>query len=123
MLDVKKKGSQWNITITKGDSGYLEIVPTDKEGAPLELVDGDVVHAQVRDQDDQLLFEADISKETAEDGTDVYVWHIHPSDTKNAEIGTYVWDAQIEYGGEDEDVTTFIGLSDFNIIKESTRRS
>ena len=125
MLKVKKKGDQYHISITRGDSGYLEITPTDKKGDPLDLIPGvDEVHVQVRSKpSDKLLFDGDVSRDKDEDDNDIFLWHIHPYDTRDAEIGTYYWDAQIEHNGEEQDVSTFIEISEFNITDEVTRRN
>lgn len=48
------------------------------------------------------------------------VWHIRPEDTRDLEYGTYKYDVQIEM--ENGDVKTFIPISDFVVMHESTRK-
>lgn len=106
-----------NITITRGDSAYINVVVTDSEGHDYVVGPNDVVRAQVRQDatSSNILFETIIPSDTM-------VWHIKPEDTEGANMGrTYVYDVQLETA--DGDVFTFIPLSNFTVSKEVTRRA
>lgn len=104
------------ITLTRGDSAYITINIMNEDGTPYELKPGDVVRCQVRDKanDGDLLFEGQV--ETVDNEL---VFHIYPEDTKNAEVKSYVWDAQLETA--DGDIFTFITESAFKITNEVTK--
>ena len=103
-----------DIYLTRGDSAYLDFPLTDKDGNPIVLGDGDHLRCQVRKEPNggEVLFEGII-----EEG-ETYTWHIVPSDTKDAPLDTYVWDAQVEYSNGD--IFTFVNVSNFTILKEVT---
>ena len=121
-MKIRQKGDRWDITIPKCDSGYVTVVPTTEDGAALTMGDSDTVHIQVREKpSDELLFDGDVYPEVNEEtGEREFVWHIHPADTAEAGIKTYYWDAQVEYGNGD--TFTFIGMSEFKVTDEVTKR-
>lgn len=104
-----------DISITRGDSAYITFSITDGSGTPIVLNNGDVVRCQVRDQnvDGDLVFEGTINR----NGNDI-IWHILPTDTAECSVGTYYWDAQVEY--RNGDIYTFISVSKFIILPEIT---
>ena len=105
-----------DISITRGDSAYITFSVTDSSGNRVTLGNGDLIRCQVRDKniDGDLIFEGDISV----DRNNNIVWHIKPENTTDCVVGTYYWDAQIEYSNGD--VYTFINISKFNILPEIT---
>lgn len=115
---LKIKGN--NITLTRGDSAYITIVPTKKNEdgstSPYVLQEGDKIRCQVRHEanDGELLFEAFIEEVRPQE----YVWYIRPSDTNGAEVKTYFYDVQIELSNGD--IFTFIKSSPFTLSDEVT---
>ena len=127
MLYVKKRKEVrgdvvitcYDVYITRGDSGYLDITMTDKDGNPIELTSEDSVRCQVRDSDQdtaQLIFEGKI--EVNSEG--VHMLHVYPEDTADVELGNYVYDIEVDTAGGD--VFTIIPLSYFILLPESTRK-
>lgn len=104
-----------DISITRGDSAYITFSITDSSGNKVTLGNGDIVRCQVRDKniDGNLIFEGTINN----NGNDI-IWHILPTDTSECDVGTYYWDAQVEY--LNGDVYTFVNVSKFNILPEVT---
>lgn len=104
-----------NITITRGDSAYIDVSIKDSKGNKYTPGSKDKIRAQVRTDasSTKILFESEIPSDTL-------VWHIKPEDTAEASMGkSYVYDMEIET--EDGDVFTFIPLSSFTVSKEVTR--
>lgn len=105
-----------NITITRGDSAYINVTIKDSQGNVYTPSTDDTIRAQVRQSatSTQILFESVIPSDTL-------VWHIKPEDTQTASLNgaTYVYDMQIETA--DGDTFTFIPQSNFIISKEVTR--
>lgn len=102
------------IQITRGDSAYLTFNLKDTQGRTVTLSAYDNVRCQVRDQaDGNLLFEGQVERDN-----DVFVWHIRPENTNDADIGTYYWDAQVEY--VNGDIYSFVPVSKFIILPEIT---
>lgn len=110
-----------NISITRGDSAYLEFFVPSVLGEPATITANDRIRCQVRKAPitgstvPELVFDGDISYQAEKNSI---VWHIRPSDTGSLDTGTYYWDAQIEYANGD--VTTFVGVSDFVVLPEVT---
>lgn len=96
--------TEWDIHITRGDSGYLELVPK-RDGKTYQLEKGDVVKVEVRAKpitgsaETELIFAGSID---TSDG--VPVWHLTTADTTR-ECGVYYWDAQLTSGSE---VSTYV---------------
>lgn len=104
-----------NITITKGDTGYINLKIKSPDGTSYHPAEGDIVRCQVRETPDseEVLIEGEITI------THKIVWHIKPSDTNELDLGTYSWDAELEK--ENGDIFTFIPHSDFIVTEEVTR--
>lgn len=113
MIKIKKT----SISLTRGDSAYINFTLTNDDGEPITLTGGDHIRCQVRTEPvvGQLLFEGLVNYSTA---NNTITWHIRPQDTATAEIGTYYWDAQIEYANGD--VYTFVDVSEFTLLPEVT---
>lgn len=115
----KGKIKHINIYLTRADSAYLDLEITDNDDNPVLLGDGDLVKIQVRESeadDAKLVFEGTIIY----NGDGTATWRIYPSDTAGKDITDYVWDAEVEYSNGD--TFTFIPLSVFGLLPESTRR-
>lgn len=109
---LKIKGN--NISLTRGDSAYITLT-INTENDEYVLNEGDVVRIQVRDAPSigKLIFEADIDTVN-----DELIWRIHPEQTRNLNIQTYYWDAQLQTANGD--VFTFIPVSSFRLMDEVT---
>lgn len=117
---IKLRKNQRHIYLTRGDYAVLKIAVLDKDDNLVPL-DGEnaVIKVQVREPPGNgtpVLFDGDISYQG--DGT--ALWTIHPSDTRGAEMEKYVYDVQIQL--DDDIVFTFIPLSDFILLTESTEK-
>lgn len=110
-----------NISITRGDSAYIQFNLKDASGNRVVLTNMDVVRCQVRDDkiDGELVFEGTIEREYV---NNTITWHIRPEDTAELDFSddetTYYWDAQVEF--RNGDVFTFVDVSKFNILPEIT---
>lgn len=112
---LKIKGSK--IWLTRGDSAYITLQPTIDDSEEIyQLQEGDRIHAQIRTVPNtgQLLAEGEILY--SDNGA--VIWYLRPSDTKDLEIGTYYWDAELDLSNGD--IFTFITSSPFNITDEVT---
>lgn len=111
MLTIKKT----SIQLTKGDTAYIQLNIMSSDGNPYTVSDGDHIKIQVRKSANggELLFEGRV-----EVVDDMLTWHIYPEDTKDKDIGVYVYDAQIELSNGD--IFTFIPESSFSITNEVT---
>lgn len=114
------KISKTKISITRGDSAYIEIGINNPDGTEYELQDGDTVQAQVRTvaNTGELLIDASIEngKLYIDDG--VITWYLTPEDTRDLNIGKYSYDVQLVTSNGD--VFTFIEDSVFNVTNEVT---
>lgn len=113
--------SKTKISITRGDSAYIEIGIKNPDGSAYLLQDGDTVQAQVRTvaNTGELLVDASIENNKMyvnDDG--IVVWHLTPEDTRDLDIGDYSYDIQLVTAGGD--VFTFIENSPFRITDEVT---
>ena len=120
MIEIKKKGKQRHISITRGDFAVLAIAAKDRQGNIIPC-DGEnaVIKVQVREppgNSTTVLFDGDI--QYLEDGT--AAWTIHPDDTRGTAKASFVYDVQIQM--DDDVVITFIPLSDFILLPESTEK-
>lgn len=110
-----------NISITRGDSAYIDFFVPSILGEPAEISANDTIRCQVRKSPvtgstvPELVFDGHISYNAEKNSI---IWHIRPADTSNLQAGTYVWDAQIEYANGD--VYTFVNVSDFTVLPEVT---
>lgn len=104
-----------DISITRGDTAYINFALTDSTGTAVVLQANDRVRCQVRDRDTdgELLFEGEMSY-----ANNAITWHIRPEDTADAAPGTYYWDAQLEY--VNGDIYTFVPVSRFTVLPEIT---
>ena len=102
------------ISLTRGDSAYITLT-INTENDIYTLNDGDEVRVQVRDMPNtgELIFEG-----TIEMIEDEIVWHIYPDQTKDLEVATYYWDAQLQTSNGD--IFTFIPASAFKLLDEVT---
>ena len=93
---------EYDIHITRGDSAWLELVPT-QDGLPYEMTENDSISVQVRkkpiksDLETELVFSGEVSTDSS------ILWHIDTTNTKR-DCGVYFWDAQLTSG---EEVSTF----------------
>lgn len=112
--------SKTKISITRGDSAYIEIGINNPDGTDYELQEGDTVQCQVRTMANtgELLIDASIENGKLYFEDDVLTWHLVPEDTKDLEIGTYYYDIQLVTAAGD--VFTFIENSPFKITDEVT---
>ena len=113
MIRIEKS----NISITRGDSAYIQFNLKDIQGNKVALTNYDIVRCQVRDAaiDGDLVFEGDVERDYVEN---VAIWHIHPEDTAELEIETYYWDGQVEF--RNGDIFTFVDVSKFTVLPEIT---
>lgn len=114
-----RETKQQHISLTRGDTAYLDWEITDGDNNIILLGENDRVRCTVREApetDSPILFDGYMVYN--EDGT-AYM-HIRPEDTRDAEVKTYVYDAQVEM--ENGDVFTFIPVSNFTLTAESTRK-
>ena len=127
MLYLKKRREKRNdvdvtcfdLYLTRGDSAYIDLDISDNEGNPILPRAEDIIKCQVRDSEDDtatLIFEGQI--EVSNEGK--YMWHIYPEDTNTLELTEYVYDIELELS--EGDVFTFIPLSKFVLLPESTRK-
>lgn len=103
--------------ITRGDSAYPTIDAKDGSKQTINPSDLGTVRVQVRTREataGELLFTGEVMELNGKT-----VWHIRPEDTRGLEYGTYKYDVQVET--VDGDVITFIPISDFVVMHESTR--
>lgn len=114
----ENKKIYWDIELTKGDSAYITVTLTDLQEQGITLRDIDVVRCQVRASQGTLIIDGEA--EHTDSGT--LLWHITPEDTKGVDPGEYVWDMQLELP-DSGDVFTFVPLSTFELLEESTRRT
>lgn len=120
MLKISKN----KISITRGDSAYIEIGIT-KENEGIEetyvLNEGDDVRLQVRTMANtgDLLIDASLDNGKIYVDGDTLMWHIVPDDTKSLAIGKYSYDVEIVTSAGD--VYTFIEDSPFVVTNEVTR--
>lgn len=110
---VVEKGyedGEYNITITRGDTGFIEIPLFDNDDEPYTPVEGDKLRFAVKKKhkDEECLILKDISIDTC-------ILEIEPSDTKHLEFGTYVYD--LEFTDSLDHVSTFI-FGKFKVDKE-----
>ena len=106
-----------NISITRGDTAYIQFNLKDISGQKVVLTTMDVVRCQVRDEnvDGDLIFEGEVLRDYA---NNTVTWHIRPEDTADLDIETYYWDGQVEFSNGD--IFTFVDVSKFNILPEVT---
>lgn len=100
------------ITLTRGDTLKVKFDLTDDNGDTFEPQDGDVVKFGVKtdyEAETPFLIEKIIPNNTQ-------ILHIEPSDTKELEYGSYVWDCQITFANGD--VNTFITKGKFKVTEE-----
>lgn len=120
MFFIKQRKNQTHISITRGDYQTVKITAKDINDniIPVDGVNASI-NIQVREPPGNgtpVLFDGDISY--LDDGS--ALWTIHPDDTRGAEKELYVYDVQIQI--PDDIVFTFIPLSDFILLKESTEK-
>ena len=112
--DLMIKINKTEISITRGDTAYIEFSLTDAFGHTIVLHANDRVRCQVRDKvDGNLIFEGLMSYDNNH-----IIWKIRPEDTADESLGTYYWDAQLEYSNGD--IFTFVPVSKFEIMPEIT---
>lgn len=100
------------ITLTRGDSAYIALDLTYKNGEDYVPADGDTIRfAMKKTVNDMLppLLLINIP-------TDTMILHISPEDTKNLAYGQYKYDIQLTTASGDVD--TFITMATFNVTEE-----
>lgn len=107
MLKVKNN----NISITRGDSGVVKVLPTNPDGTPYTVKEGDSIVLTVKT--DTSTSKAIISLPVV-DGQAVF----KPAHTKGLKYGAYVYDVQLTTA--EGDVYTFIPPHTFKILEEVT---
>lgn len=107
MLKVKNN----NISITRGDSGVVKVLPTNPDGTPYQVKAGDTITLTVKANTDTV--ETLISLPVV-DGQAV----LKPAHTKSLKYGAYVYDVQLMTA--EGDVYTFITPHTFKILEEVT---
>lgn len=117
MIEIIKNGDRQDIVLTRGDSAYLDIKIYDKNKNPIILGEEDIVKCTIRDPEspNHALFAAKFVYTE-----DAITWHIYPEDTQGAQIKDYVYDMEVEFSNGD--VFTFIPLSKFTLLSDSTRK-
>lgn len=106
MLEVSKNG---DIKLTRGDTAYLTVSVTIKDGEPYTMKTDDVLTMTVKqDYNDEPLIEKKITGTTT--------FHIEPKDTKGLEFGIYVYDVEITMANGDN--FTVIADKKFKITNE-----
>lgn len=106
---------EYDIHITRGDSGYLQLIPK-QNGHNYAIGEGDTVSLQVRakpiknDVQTELVFAGDV---TVTNG--IPVWHITVANTTR-DCGVYYWDCQLTSG---TDVYTYL-IGKFYVEEEKT---
>lgn len=99
------------ITLTKGDTFKTYVNPVDENGYFYAPKTGDVVRFALKKsyKDDTCLIKKTIPNDTL-------LLHLEPSDTKNLEVGPYVYDIELTYANGDVD--TFIDRAKFKLTEE-----
>lgn len=101
------------ISLTRGDTAYLNIAIQNDDGSDYEFQEGDTLTLSVRkdyEEDTPYLFQKKV------DGGQTII--IYPEDTKDKEYGSYYYDVQLNtYLGE---VFTVVGPYRFKLTKEVT---
>ena len=100
-----------NITLTRGDTGYLEIEITDENDYKYGLEQGDTLIFTVKNN--PRCPDALIQKRF----TDLNV-KIEPKDTQTLSFGSYCYDVQLTQSNGD--VTTIVGPARFTLKEEVT---
>lgn len=106
---------EFDIHITRGDTGYLELIPK-RNGVAYSVTDGDVVALQVRanpiksDAETELIFSGNVTVESGKP-----IWHLTTANTTR-NCGVYYWDVQLTSNGE---VSTY-AMGKFYIEEEKT---
>ena len=100
-----------SITLTKGDTFKTYVTPRDEDGYFYSPRTGDVVRFALKKnyKDAECLIKKTIPNDTL-------LLHLEPSDTKNLDIGNYVYDVEITYANGDVD--TFIDRAKFKLTEE-----
>lgn len=108
MLNVAKADN--TIELTRGDTGYLEVVLRDEEENIYSLKDGEKLSLKVKSS----IYENEpvIEKEITESN----IFYLRPEDTKSLDFGEYVYD--IEVVTAEGDVFTVINTALFVLLSE-----
>lgn len=108
-MAIKINGT--SISITKGDSLNCKLdLSYHTDGRPYIPKVGDkITFGMRRKYQSQSIFTKDIP-------IDTLILQLLPEDTKDLEIGSYLYDIQIEYGSGMVD--TFINLANFTLVDE-----
>jgi len=113
ILSTEPEIKLYNITITRGDTGVLEVIISDKlSGALYEMQTGDVLILTVKKNS---ITEDILIQKKSLDTT----IRIESSDTKGKPYGKYVYDVQLNCANG-IDVHTVIPKSEFIIAEEVT---
>ena len=103
------------ISLTRGDTAYLNLNLIKEDGEPYTYQDGDTVTLSCKQDYDSedYLFQKVVP--ASNDGTTIAIL---PIDTKGLDYGKYVYDIQVNT--VDQEVFTVIGPAKFNVTKEVT---
>lgn len=116
-MSVKIKKNR--IEMTRGDTLYLNVSITGRDGEAYTPVAGDIIRFALKHPDmnrtgsDYADTEPLIMKEV---DTETMQLKLDPADTKELGFGTYVYDMQITYANGDVD--TFITPTEFTLTPE-----
>lgn len=110
MFEIRNGTKGPTITLTKGDYCSFEIEPTDNQGDPYTLEEGDVLEFSVRRKKDD---EEVLIQKTFGYGDELVV-HIENADTKDLECGLYSYKCVLTKPDTKPD--TFIGSADLFIV-------
>ena len=106
MFDIDEN---YNISLTRGDTGIFQINLVDTDGSPYTPVEGDKLRfAMAKQFGGEVLSLIDIPIQTC-------ILKINPSDTKELDFGNYVYD--IQFTDHEENVSTII-VGKMNLTKE-----
>ena len=105
-----------NISLTRGDTGALEVNIFDENGDPKDFQIGDIVYMTVKEKpvDTAIIFQKVL---TEFDGNSVLI-PIDPVDTEGLPFGTYAYDVQ--WSRSNGDVHTIVRPSNFIVASEVT---
>lgn len=110
MLKINEKTNL--ISLTRGDSCYVQLQILDHTGEPHQLQDNEIVSCYFRTTPNtgDLAFKGTIQRNVSEEISDdkgIVLLYIKPEDTRPLQVKKYYWDAQITYSDQ-ADVFTFM---------------
>ena len=108
-MAIKIEGTQ--ITMTRGDTLKLYVIPQYEDGSEYEPAENDTIRFAMkrRYEDTKVLLTKEIS-------TEDFLLHLKPEDTKELKFGHYVYDIQLTH--ENGDVDTYINKGELILSEE-----